>query len=139
MISLKESLLDTEDTLMKNTDDNVMIATFMDTYKVINPLNHYYAGSANDGRDRFGRQLRKGDVVCYTTEKTEDVRKFKVGYNHCIYYGIVTEATPLTIALTLDNKWGSKIQELVKVQVSSKETNKIVFICHAEDVKKYFG
>lgn len=139
MKTLYESVLDDEDTLMKNADDNVMIATFMDTYKIINPLNHYYAGSAKDGHDRFGRQLRKGDVVCYTTEKTEDVRKFKVGYNHCAYYGIVTEVSPLTIALTLDNKWGSNDQKLVKVQVSAKETNKIVFICHAEDVKKYFG
>ena len=67
------------------------------------------------------------------------MRKFKVGHNHCIYYGIVTETSPLTIALTIDNKWGSNNQELVKVQLTHKETNKIVRICHAEDVKKYFG
>lgn len=139
MITLKESLLDNEEKLSSTADNNVMVATFMDTYKIINPLNHYFAGSAEDGRDRFGRQLRKGDVVCYTTEKTEDLRKFKVGHNHCIYYGIVTETSPLTIALTIDNKWGSNNQELVEVQLTYKETNKIVRICHAEDVKKYFG
>lgn len=139
MKTLYESLLDKEEKLSSTADNNVMVATFMDTYKIINPLNYYYAGSAEEGRDRFGRQLRKGDVVCYTTEKTEDVRKFKVGHNHCIYYGIVTEISPLTIAITTDNKWSSNDHKLVEVQLTYKETNKIVRICHAEDVKKYFA
>lgn len=52
---------------------------------------------------------------------------------------VVTEISPLTIAITTDNKWGSNDHKLVEVQLTYKETSKIVRICHAEDVKKYFA
>lgn len=148
MKTLKESLLDNENDLISNTDNKIALDNIINTYKIINPLNRVYGGGIFRGTDRFGRKLEIGDVICYTTEKTDELKKYGVFNNHTVYYGIVINTEPLSIALTMkDNALISKMKSGAKydwsdlqiVQITSKECNKIVRICKAVDVNKYFS
>lgn len=148
MKTLKESLLDNENDLISDANDQIALKNIINTYKIINPLNRFYAGGITKGTDRFGRKLEIGDVICYTTEKTDELKKYGVFNNHTVYFGIVINNNPLSIALTMKddaliNKMRSGLKydwdDLQIVPVTSKECAKIVRICKASDVNKYFS
>lgn len=148
MKTLKESLLDNENDLISDANDQIALNNIINTYKIINPLNRVYGGGISRSTDRFGRKLEIGDVICYTTEKTDELKKYGVFNNHTVYYGIVINNDPLSIALTMkDTALVSKMKSGLKydwsdlqiVQVASKECAKIVRICKSSDVNKYFS
>lgn len=147
MKPLKESLLDLSPETEDKREDEIISNFLMDVYKIINSLNHVYLGSVKNAKDRFGHDLSIGDVVLYTTEKTDEMKRYGVFHNHSSYYGIVTNTSPLHIALTMnDRAYERKLRDggkyhysdLQSVEVTPKEIEKIVKICSATEAKTYF-
>ena len=147
MKPLKESLLDLSPEAENEREDEIISNFLLDIYKIVNPLNHVYLGSVKTAQDRFGHKLEFGDVILYTTEKTDELKRYGVHFNHTSYYGIVTNTSPLHIALTMnDRAYERKLRDggkyhysdLQSIEVTPKEIEKIVKICSAAEAKSYF-